>query len=105
MNGPIVEMRHISKSFPGVKALQDVDFVLYPGTVHGLVGENGAGKSTLMKILTGTYAAYEGEIFLEGQKVHFNNERERARPGHLHRAAGAALRAGTDRRGERLPRP
>ena len=76
MNGPIVEMRHISKSFPGVKALQDVDFVLYPGTVHGLVGENGAGKSTLMKILTGTYAAYEGEIFLEGQKVHFNNERD-----------------------------
>ena len=50
MNGPIVEMRHISKSFPGVKALQDVDFVLYPGTVHGLVGENGAGKSTLMKV-------------------------------------------------------
>ena len=44
MNGPIVEMRHISKSFPGVKALQDVDFVLYPGTVHGLVGENGAGN-------------------------------------------------------------
>ena len=69
-------MKSISKSFPGVQALKGVDLTLYPGTVHGLVGENGAGKSTLMKVLTGTYASYEGEILIDGKPVHFRNERE-----------------------------
>ena len=76
MQSPIVEMKGISKSFPGVKALQGVDFTLYPATVHGLVGENGAGKSTLMKVLTGTWASYEGEVIYQGKKVHFNNEHD-----------------------------
>lgn len=76
MQSPIVEMKRISKSFPGVKALQEVDFTLYPATVHGLVGENGAGKSTLMKVLTGTWSSYEGEVIFEGEKVHFNNEHD-----------------------------
>lgn len=62
----ILEMLHIQKNFPGVKALQDVDFQLLDGEIHGLVGENGAGKSTLMKILAGMYSHDSGEIKFEG---------------------------------------
>ena len=59
-------MRGIYKSFPGVKALQNVDFTLCKGEIHALMGENGAGKSTLIKVLTGVYGKDEGEIFLDG---------------------------------------
>ena len=59
-------MRHIHKSFPGVRALKDVDFTLCEGEIHALMGENGAGKSTLIKVLTGVYAKDEGEICLKG---------------------------------------
>ena len=59
-------MRGIYKSFPGVKALQNVDFNLCKGEIHALMGENGAGKSTLIKVLTGVYGKDQGEIFLEG---------------------------------------
>jgi len=62
-------MEHISKAFPGVQALQDVDFEIYPGQVVALVGENGAGKSTLMKILSGAYRKDSGRIFLNGSEV------------------------------------
>ncbi len=65
----LLEMRGISKSFPGVKALQNVGLQLKAGEVHALLGENGAGKSTLIKVLGGIYHAEEGEIFIEGQKV------------------------------------
>ena len=61
-----MEMRGIYKSFPGVKALQNVDFNLCKGEIHALMGENGAGKSTLIKVLTGVYGKDEGEIFLDG---------------------------------------
>ena len=61
---PILEARNISKSFPGVKALDGVHFQLFEGEILGLVGENGAGKSTLMKILSGVYSPDEGEIIL-----------------------------------------
>jgi ribose transport system ATP-binding protein len=64
-----VEMKEIVKRFPGVVALDHVDFQLRPGEVHVLLGENGAGKSTLIKVLSGAYLADEGEIYLEGQKV------------------------------------
>src|SRR5918993_1119301 len=67
---PILEMRGISKTFPGVKALSDVSLQIFPGEVHALMGENGAGKSTLMKILSGAYQADPGgEIRLDGQPV------------------------------------
>lgn len=62
-------MRHISKSFPGVKALDDVGFSVAEGEVRALVGENGAGKSTLMKILNGNYKKDEGQILIDGKEV------------------------------------
>ncbi|GAF25361.1 ABC-type sugar transport system, ATPase component [Moorella thermoacetica Y72] len=69
----ILEMRGISKSFPGVKALKGINFTVRKGEVHCLAGANGAGKSTLMKILSGAYQADSGEIWIEGQKVHLRN--------------------------------
>lgn len=65
----ILQMKGISKSFPGVKALSNVSLEVYPGEVHALMGENGAGKSTLMKILNGIYQPDEGEIIFNGKKV------------------------------------
>ena len=62
----VLEMRNIHKSFPGVRALQGVDFSLCEGEIHALMGENGAGKSTLIKVLTGVYEKDEGQIFLKG---------------------------------------
>jgi D-xylose transport system ATP-binding protein len=64
----ILEMKGISKEFPGVKALDDVTFSVRRGEIHALVGENGAGKSTLMKILSGVYpaGAYSGSIAIDG---------------------------------------
>ena len=69
----LLEMKKISKSFPGVKALTDVDFQLKAGEVHALLGENGAGKSTLIKVLGGIYIAEKGEIFIDGQPVIIQN--------------------------------
>lgn len=68
-----LEMRDVSKSFPGVKALDHAQLKLKPGTVHALMGENGAGKSTLMKCMFGIYKMDEGEILYEGQKVQIDN--------------------------------
>ena len=66
---PLLELRGICKSFPGVKALDEVSFVVWPGEVHMLLGENGAGKSSLMKVLCGAYSADAGEFFHRGKKV------------------------------------
>src|SRR3954447_14103605 len=63
----LLDVQGVSKSFPGVKALEDMHLDLRAGEVLGLVGENGAGKSTLMKLLTGIYTADEGEFFLDGE--------------------------------------
>ena len=70
--GAVLEMRGICKYFPGVRALQDVDFTLREGEIHALMGENGAGKSTLMKCMFGIYHMDEGEMFYEGEPVKIN---------------------------------
>jgi len=74
MNTPILEMKSISKSFPGVKALNNVSFKVAQGEIHCVVGENGAGKSTLMKVLSGVYSHrdYEGDILFNGKIQKFN---------------------------------
>ncbi len=72
MGEQLLVMKNIHKTFPGVKALDAVDFSLHAGEVHALLGENGAGKSTLMKVLTGVYHMDEGSIELEGKPVRIN---------------------------------
>ena len=73
MDNTILEMRNITKTFPGVKALENVNLKVRQGEIHALVGENGAGKSTLMKVLSGVYPAgtYDGDIVYEGDVRHF----------------------------------
>ena len=78
-NEYILEMKNITKIFPGVKALDDVTLKVRPATVHSLMGENGAGKSTLMNCLFGIYALNGGEIILDGQKVAFESPAEALR--------------------------
>lgn len=70
-NNVVLEMRNVTKRFPGVTALKDVSLKLYKGETLAICGENGAGKSTLMKVLSGSYTGktYDGEIWLEGKKL------------------------------------
>ncbi len=70
---PILEIKQVTKYFPGIKALDGVNLTIRPGEVHALIGENGAGKSTLVKILTGVYFPTSGEVFLDGSPVDFKN--------------------------------
>ncbi len=81
MAEPLIQLRDLSKSFPGVQALRDVSFDLYPGEIHTLVGENGAGKSTLMKILSGVYQKGSGEIRIDGKPVEIPNPKAAQRYG------------------------
>ena len=83
MDGPLLEMEHITKTFPGVKALDDVNLSVYPGTIHALVGENGAGKSTLMNVLSGIYphGSYEGKIIYKGSECKFTNIKDSEKKG------------------------
>ena len=76
MAEPILEMSHVSKRFDMTQALDDVSLALYPGEVHGLVGENGAGKSTLIKIMTGIYRPDQGEMLLDGQPIQVHNSQQ-----------------------------
>ncbi|MGG4144470.1 sugar ABC transporter ATP-binding protein [Paenibacillus algorifonticola] len=77
----VLELKAITKIFPGVKALSDVLFQLGPGEIHALMGENGAGKSTFIKIITGVHAPDEGEMYVNGQKVRFQNPNDAKRLG------------------------
>ena len=81
MRDTIIRLEHVSKSFPGVKALDNVNLEIGRGSVHALVGENGAGKSTLIKILSGIYQMDEGEIILENQRVRFSAPVDAQRAG------------------------
>ena len=76
-----LELRGVSKSFPGVKALDNVQLAVRPGTVHALMGENGAGKSTLMKCLFGIYKMDAGEIYIDGEKTNIDNPDEAMKKG------------------------
>jgi ABC-type sugar transport system ATPase subunit len=73
---PILQVKGISKTFPGVKALTDISIDFYPGEVHALLGENGAGKSTLIKIISGVYTPTEGKVYLDGKECDFNSPRK-----------------------------
>jgi inositol transport system ATP-binding protein len=77
----VLVMEHISKAFPGVQALSDVQLTVRRGSVHALMGENGAGKSTLMKVLIGMYIPEEGEITFLGKKVNIENTKQALRMG------------------------
>ncbi|MGC5011331.1 multiple monosaccharide ABC transporter ATP-binding protein [Streptosporangium sp. DT93] len=83
MTDDILLMRGITKTFPGVKALQDVNLAVRRGEIHAICGENGAGKSTLMKVLSGVYphGSYEGEILFEGEQCRFSDIRDSEKLG------------------------
>ena len=81
MDEYILELRDITKQFPGVKALDRMCFRLKRGEIHALLGENGAGKSTLMKVLSGVYIPDDGEMILNGQPVKFHNPIEAEQAG------------------------
>src|ERR1700704_3959487 len=73
---PILELQGITKAFGGVEALRGVDFALFAGEIHGLVGENGAGKSTLMKIIAGVHPEFSGRFTLDGRDTRFRSTRD-----------------------------
>ena len=73
MSEYVVELKNITKKFPGVVAMRNMSIAIKPGEIHGLIGENGAGKSTLIKVLTGVNIPEEGEIFVDGEKKVFHN--------------------------------
>ena len=77
----VIELNHITKSFPGIKANDDISLTLRKGEIHALLGENGAGKSTLMSILFGMYEPDKGEIFVKGQKVQIKNPNDATKYG------------------------
>ena len=81
MSEYVLELKGITKIFPGVKALNNVQFQLKPGEVHALMGENGAGNSTFIKVITGVHKAEEGEMFLNGQKVDFKGPKDAQEAG------------------------
>jgi ribose transport system ATP-binding protein len=76
MSNTILELKNITKVFPGVKALDNVDFSVKEGEIHALMGENGAGKSTLIKIITGVYKQNDGKMLVNGNEVSFNSPRD-----------------------------
>ncbi len=82
-DGYILQMKNITKTFPGVKALSDVTLEVSEATIHAICGENGAGKSTLMKVLSGVYpyGSYDGEIIFQGKKMAFKNIKDSERAG------------------------
>ena len=77
----MIKFNNIGKKFPGVIALENIDFHIEKGEIHALMGENGAGKSTLLNILHGVYTDYDGNIFLEGKKIDFKNTNDAIKSG------------------------
>lgn len=81
MSNYLVELKGVTKRFPGVVAMRNMSLQIRPGEIHGLIGENGAGKSTLIKVLTGVHIPEEGTIYIEGNKVSIKNPNEAATAG------------------------
>lgn len=83
MENVVLEMRSVTKAFPGVKALDDVNLKVRAGEIHTICGENGAGKSTLMKVLSGAYPckSYSGEIYVDGELCQFHTPQDSERKG------------------------
>lgn len=81
MSDYVVELKNITKRFPGVVALKNMSLQIKPGEIHGLIGENGAGKSTLIKVLTGVHAADEGEVFVDGEQQSFKAPNDAKKAG------------------------
>ena len=77
----VIELRHITKDFPGIRANDDISLTLRKGEIHALLGENGAGKSTLMSILFGLYKPTSGEIYVRGEKTEIKNPNDATRLG------------------------
>jgi ribose transport system ATP-binding protein len=78
---PVLEVKKVSKSFSGIYALKNIDLEIFPGEVTAIIGENGAGKSTLMKIISGVYTEYDGDVILNGEKVCYKNPKEAEEQG------------------------
>ena len=81
MSEYVLELKGITKEFPGVKALDNVHFKLKAGEIHALMGENGAGKSTFIKVITGVHDPNEGEMYVYGEKVQFTNPKDAQKMG------------------------
>ena len=79
----VLSVRGAGKFFPGVKALQDVDFDLHEGEIHALLGENGAGKSTLIKVITGVHPRDAGSVTLNGEEIHPNHPGDEIGRAHV----------------------
>ncbi len=78
---PVLEVKNVSKNFSGIYALKNIDLQIYPGEVTAIIGENGAGKSTLMKIISGVYNEYDGDVILNGEKVSYENPKQASAQG------------------------
>ena len=87
MSDLILEMQHITKTYPGVRALDDVSISFRKGEVHAIVGENGAGKSTLIKVITGAIVPNEGTIIYKGKSYSHFNPQQAKKLGNLDEAA------------------
>ena len=101
---PLLHLRSIAKEFPGTKALKGVDFSLYAGEVHALIGENGAGKSTLIKIIAGLYQPDDGAIELEGMQVEFHSPGGFVGAPYQSGLSGTGFGARSQHCGECIPR-
>ena len=77
----LLSVEQISKSFPGVQALNDVSFTVGAGTVHAIMGENGAGKSTLMQVIAGAHQPTSGRLVFDGKELHLSGTKDAARQG------------------------
>ena len=100
-----LNIEHVTKTFPGVKALSDMSLRVRPGEVHALLGENGAGKSTLLRTMSGVVKPDSGTIAVDGEVLTLRSPARRASRRDRHDPSGTAAGSRADRRAEHVPRP